>query len=111
MHSRTAFALITAALVAAAPARADHRRTRAAAAPGADDADVDADAEDTGDDDADRAEPVGIDDLIAATVRRSPDLMRIRSDRQVARDLALAAAAPDEWKLGASFDWKSSTAS
>src|SRR5690349_484788 len=116
MLSRTSFALIAAITVlgAAVPARADHhtdRRTRAAAAPGDDsddarDVDADADAED-----ADRAEPVGIDDLIGAAVRRSPDLMRIKTDRETAKEIAKAAALPDEWKVGASFDWASSTAS
>lgn len=118
MLARKSFALITATTVlgAAVPARADHhpdRRTRAAAAPGDDsddrgarDADVDADSED-----ADRAEPVGIDDLIGAAVRRSPDLMRIKTDRETAKEIAKAAALPDEWKVGASFDWASSTAS
>lgn len=111
MHSRNAIALI-AALLAAAPAWADgHRRTRAAAAPGDDDADADTERDDGDDDSADRAEPVGIDDLIGAAVLRSPDLKRTKSDRDTAKDIAKAAALPDEWKVGASFDWASSTAS
>jgi outer membrane protein TolC len=62
------------------------------------------------DDTADRAESTGIDDLIDAAVRRSPDLIRIRAERRAARELAKAAAAPDQWRLAASVDWGSGTA-
>jgi outer membrane protein TolC len=106
-------ALVTATQLVATTAWGDRRRserTRAAAAPGDTEIDID-DADTEQDEAADRAEAVGLDDLIGAAVRRSPDLMRIKSDRRVAREISKAAAAPDQWMLGATVDWRSSTAS
>jgi outer membrane protein TolC len=107
-----AIALIAATQLVATSAWGDRRRserTRAAAAPG--ETEVDTSDIEIDDEGSDRAETVGIDDLIGAAVRRSPDLIRIKADRKFAKEIAKAAALPDQWLLGASVLWRSSTAS
>jgi len=117
MHWRIGIAVIAAAQLVAPLALGDHGRrggdeaddreddvgtSSGSGAPGAGDGEADA---------GDRAESIGLEDLIAAAVRRSPELMRIRADRKVAREAAAAAAGPDQVRLHGSFDWRSGTAS
>jgi outer membrane protein TolC len=69
------------------------------------------DTTDAGASDRADAESIGIEDLIGAAVTRSPELIRIKSERKIAREIAKAAAAPDQWRVGASVDWSRGTAS
>jgi outer membrane protein TolC len=95
MRRRLAIALVAALHVTTSLAHADRRTARA---PGAD-----------RDDDEDRAESVGLDDLIDAAVRRSPELERVRARRRAAIESVAAAALPDQWRLTGAVDWNSGT--